>query len=348
MKIKLPKIKIKNFLKKLSKKEKGEAKSASSEEDTKLKINLPQNYLKIIVLGISGLVLVFLVTISILIYGTKNESPFVAGTTKVLPFPAEIIGGRFVLMKDYYEQLDILKNYYKNFQGIDFNSPEGKLKLEEIKKDTKSRLTEDAIVAIEAKKLKIAISREDLNNSYNELVKSNGGVKAFSEILNKFYGLSAEEFKDKIYRPRMLREKLAEKINSEETVTGAAKKKADEVYDKLKGGANFAQLAKEYSQDAATAANGGDLGFFGKGKMVPAFEEAAFALKVGEYSEPVRTVYGYHIIKVTEKKGNEIRASHILIKVRDFNEWLSEKKEEYKKKKIWGIFPAYLDLYPIK
>lgn len=70
----------------------------------------------------------------------------------------------------------------------------------------------------------------------------------------------------------------------------------------LDEGADFAELAKEKSTDGA-AANGGDLGFFGPGRMVPEFEKAAFALEVGAYSkEPVQTQFGYHVIMVTDKR----------------------------------------------
>ena len=77
---------------------------------------------------------------------------------------------------------------------------------------------------------------------------------------------------------------------------------ANEVLDKLNNGADFAELAKEYSTDTGTADNGGDLGFFGRGQMVKEFEDAAFSIKVGEISQPVKTQYGYHIIKVTDHK----------------------------------------------
>ena len=85
----------------------------------------------------------------------------------------------------------------------------------------------------------------------------------------------------------------------------------NKIRDKLNEGADFAELAIEFS-DGPSSANGGNLGFFGKGMMVKPFEEAAFALMPGEISEVIETQFGYHIIKVLEKKGDEVNASHIL------------------------------------
>ncbi len=79
-----------------------------------------------------------------------------------------------------------------------------------------------------------------------------------------------------------------------------AKKKAEEALAKVKGGEDFAQVAKEYSEDTS-APSGGGLGTFGRGQMVSEFENAAFSMKAGEISELVKTQYGYHIIKVTER-----------------------------------------------
>lgn len=77
---------------------------------------------------------------------------------------------------------------------------------------------------------------------------------------------------------------------------------AEVILSQLNVGADFAELASKESIDAITKDRAGDLGFFSRGKMTPAFEEAAFALEVGEISEVVKTPYGYHIIKVVEKK----------------------------------------------
>lgn len=82
-----------------------------------------------------------------------------------------------------------------------------------------------------------------------------------------------------------------------------AKKRIFEVYDKIKAGEDFAQAAKENSDDKGTASKGGDLPWFGTGRMVPEFEQAAFGLKAnGDFSEPVKTSFGWHIIKRIDKR----------------------------------------------
>ena len=80
------------------------------------------------------------------------------------------------------------------------------------------------------------------------------------------------------------------------------KRQRKKLRKKLKDGEDFATLAEEYSTDTSNADNGGELGFFPRGKMVAEFEEAAFSMKVDEISDPVKTEHGYHIIHVTDKK----------------------------------------------
>jgi len=84
--------------------------------------------------------------------------------------------------------------------------------------------------------------------------------------------------------------------------SAASLKKVNDVYTRIKNGEDFSKLATEVSQDPGSAAKGGDLGFFDRRRMVQPFDSAAFSLKVGEVSSPVRTPYGWHIIKVTEIK----------------------------------------------
>ena len=88
----------------------------------------------------------------------------------------------------------------------------------------------------------------------------------------------------------------------------------NKIKNRLDDGEDFTELAKTES-DCASANSGGDLGFFGSGMMVKPFEEAAFAMQLGEISEVVETSFGFHIIKLEEKEGDEIRVRHILKKI---------------------------------
>ncbi len=85
----------------------------------------------------------------------------------------------------------------------------------------------------------------------------------------------------------------------------------NKIMDKLNRGEDFEALAKKNSDDPSSK-SGGDIGFFSKGMMVKSFEDASFALKPGQISKVVETRFGYHIIKMEEKKGDEIRVRHIL------------------------------------
>ncbi len=123
----------------------------------------------------------------------------------------------------------------------------------------------------------------------------------------------------------------------------AAKKEAYDIYKQLKNGADFAKTAREKSADPGSASRGGDLGWFGKGQMVKEFEKACFNGRVGKVLKPIKTRFGYHIIKVTgklnkkfvvEKIVNEIKPSattqdRIYQKANDFS-YLA-KKNDFKK-----------------
>jgi parvulin-like peptidyl-prolyl isomerase len=101
---------------------------------------------------------------------------------------------------------------------------------------------------------------------------------------------------------------------------------ANELRQRLLAGEDFAALAAEYSDDPGSAANGGDLGWFGKGQMVAPFEEAAFSLPIGEISEPVKSDFGYHLIEVLERDAARPKSQAQLDQERNqaFQTWLKE------------------------
>ena len=97
--------------------------------------------------------------------------------------------------------------------------------------------------------------------------------------------------------------------------SNAVKATAAKVLKLARAGKDFAELAKEYSKDPGSAVHGGDLGWFTKGRMVPAFEAAAFRAKPGEIVGPVRTQFGLHIIKVLARDARDIKLADVLIRI---------------------------------
>jgi peptidyl-prolyl cis-trans isomerase D len=97
--------------------------------------------------------------------------------------------------------------------------------------------------------------------------------------------------------------------------TTAAKNLARTIAKDAQAGKDFATLARQYSKDAGSAKNGGDLGWFAKGRMGPAFDNAAFAAKPGQVLGPIRTPYGLQIIKVHGRDGREVKVAHIDMKI---------------------------------
>lgn len=162
------------------------------------------------------------------------------------------------------------------------------------------------------------------------------GFKALSK--NYFDQLVSIKFTEaelmKLMRYQVVRQKMNEIISkeaatSEEQVWARHILLADEasaqaVITRLKNGEDFAKVAQEVSTDTGSAASGGDLGWFGKGAMVAEFEQAAWALKPGEISQPVKSQFGYHIIQVIDHAVNTLDATALEnARTQKFSDWVT-------------------------
>jgi peptidyl-prolyl cis-trans isomerase SurA len=143
--------------------------------------------------------------------------------------------------------------------------------------------------------------------------KFGNGIKVTGTEVQQFY----EQYKDSI--PDVPETYELYRIVRVPELSEEAKKiahdKAEAILDSIKAGADFGEMAKKYSDDSASAVNGGDLGKIKKGIFVKEFEDALYLLKQGQVSDVVETQFGYHIIKVYQRTGDNIRAQHILIKI---------------------------------
>ena len=148
------------------------------------------------------------------------------------------------------------------------------------------------------------IEPEQVRLQYIELKLSDltAGIEVDEDELKRLYEQRKQQAADEQRRARHILVEVGQ--NASEQEVAAAREKAEKLVKQLREGADFAELAKKESDDPGSAPQGGDLGFFGRGAMVPEFEEAAFALAKGAISDPVRSPFGFHIIQVTDiRKG---------------------------------------------
>lgn len=213
------------------------------------------------------------------------------------------------------EQIESAPTYTKDIWNQDY---QGKKFLDFVKENVLDSLVAQKLLVQEAKKRNITVTDKEVEEEYNKEKQFNS--KVTKEQIREYLlidKLLAEYTKDVKVTEEELKKYYDEHKESFEVMRArhilvADEKTAEDIYQRLMKGEDFAALAKEYSIDTATKDNGGDLGEFPHGVMVPEFEEAAFSLKPGEISKPVKTQYGYHIIKsegITVKPFDEVKGT---------------------------------------
>jgi peptidyl-prolyl cis-trans isomerase C len=157
--------------------------------------------------------------------------------------------------------------------------------------------------------------------------------------LDAFYAQNPDQFKeDESIRASHILFAVAK--DATPAVKQAARTEAEGVLKRVRSGEDFAALAKQYSKDPGSAAVGGDLNFFPKGQMVPAFDAAAFALKPGEISNLVETEFGLHIIKLTERKaGRTVPLAEVKDRLEGFLK--QRKQQELVQQYLLGLKTKY-------
>lgn len=225
-------------------------------------------------------------------------------------------------------------------------------------KDTVDQLIDNLLVEQEARKANVRVAPDEIQKEIQQIKSRFSSEMEFQATLSQ-YGMSMDDLQNLVRHNLLLKKLLADKAQAKVTdqaireyfeknraefdqpeqvkashILVKTEAEAKAILDQLKAGADFAALAKEKSQDPGSKDNGGDLGYFARGKMTKAFEDAAFSLPVGGLSGVVQTEYGYHIIKVTDRKPAQPA------KFEDVKEKIREKllNQEYQ-----GLIPQYME-----
>lgn len=284
-------------------------------------LNNPATIFVDIAITILVLYLTFGVTSAILIYPKKSSSQFTETLSILYPLPAARVENSFIWSHRFLQRLRYLNTF--NAQApkeITVRPPTDK----DLREQIMEGLIEDQVILLEAKKLNVRVSQEELDTAYDVQKKLTDNFEA---KIKQLYGMSVTEFRT-VLAERILKEKVKGtvltriKVRHILTTTQGA---ASEAKKQIEGGRDFAETAKEFSQDARTKDTGGELGLWTKGELAAqiaeSFENSAFSLEVSKLSDPIQTQYGFHLIQVTERVGDNLQS---------YNDWYKNAQNQYK------------------
>lgn len=290
--------------------------------------------------------MVLVLAVSLIVNGCKKDTTgLVAQVNKV-----------DVLEEMYSEELEIQRTIYKKQYGEEFLlqvDAEGQTRDQKLRQEVLDRLIIEELITQSAKEKEVNVSEEEIEERFEMLKDSIGGEEQYKEFLNE-NGISEEYFKENTRKDILMGryyEKHLEEIeikqedverffeeNKEELVVISARhillnneEHAKEVLERVKSGEEFEDVALTESLDSGSAAQGGDLGYFVRAKMIKEFSDAAFNLEIGEISGLVKTEVGYHIIKLEDKKEslNDFKEQIVMIlKQDDYYAHLEELKNK--------------------
>ncbi|HWQ70999.1 MAG TPA: peptidylprolyl isomerase, partial [Desulfitobacteriaceae bacterium] len=256
------------------------------------------------------------------------------------------VNGTAISLDQYNTRLNDAKVSYEK-QQVDFTSEDGKENLAQLKNQILDFMIMNEIISQEVQKLGLKTDDPKVSEKETELKQNMGTEEQFLDELKKM-GMTEPDLQKylalnlKVTADTQLTDdevkayfdNNADKYGEPEQVRArhilvATEDEANQIIAQLKEGGNFEELAKEKSLDEGSKGSGGNLDFFARGQMVPEFEEAAFAQKVGEYSaQPVKTQVGYHIIFVEEHK-QAVSADYAAVKDTVAKDAMDEKIQNY-------------------
>lgn len=243
------------------------------------------------------------------------------------------VNGEIILMSEVKKQIALLRQLSEKQKN---NTSQTAFSDEKILND----MIDEKIMAHYAKENNVVIKESAIDKSIEKVKQRSNVTGEMLVNLLKREGLTIEDYRNKLRNQMMIRQIMSLEVQAVEITDDEAKsfyrhnsdkfmksgrvrvghivfllgkdgareqeafRKAKKVIDELGKGADFAFIAREYSEDAS-AVDGGDLGWFARGKMLPAFEKLAFSLKKGEIGGPEKTKHGYHIVKVLDRENPE-------------------------------------------
>jgi hypothetical protein len=285
---------------------------------------------KIVILTVSIVlisVVAFFTYCTLALYRFQGTSTFLYKATQVIPFPIARQGNRFIAYENYLFELRRDRFFYENKQQVDYDSNFGKQQLEEQKRRAFNTVVDNAYIKQLAKQNNVKVSDREVEDQIvllQNLNRIGNGRDVLDDVLRQYYGWTREDFMRRLHM-ELLRNKVLEKLDVD------AKGRADDVLAQIKAGGNFADLAKQNSDDIVTKEAGGEINFLiekSNRELPPQVIDAIFKLQPGQTTDTILTGTGLEIYKLLELQDGKAKIARIAINFKDINEFIDDLKEK--------------------
>lgn len=291
---------------------------------------------RVVIISLSLLILtvvVFFTYCLLALYKFQSTSTFLYRITQVIPFPVAKAGPRYVAYENYLFELRHYTHYYQTQQRVDFGSESGRAQLAEFRKRAMNRVIDYAYAKDVAKEHNISVSQRELNDAISLVRNQNrlgSNDQVFEDVLKEFWGWSVGDFKREL-KQQLLSQKVVSTLDTD------AHARASQAAQRLQAGEDFAAVAKGLSDDAITRDGGGNYGFvIGQSdrNLPPQVIDALFKLNVGQTSGVINTGTGLEILKLNQKEGNKVQASHIVVNFKSLDTYVKPLRDKDKPKQF--------------
>lgn len=271
-------------------------------------------------------VIAFVSYVIIGLYKVQSTSTFLYGVTRVVPLPVAKAGSSWVSYENYLFELRHYVHYYETQQQADF-AGKNKDQLVAFKKQAMQQVVNDAYVKQLAKQNNVSVTNQEVDDAVAMLREQNrlgNSDQEFEDVLKEFWGWSTDDFRREL-RQQLLSQKVIAALDT------ATNDKARKALSDVQGGADFATVAKQYSDDAVTKDNGGEYTFLidrNTRDLAPKVVSELFKLQPGQVSGLIDTGYTLEIVKVIAVNDGKVRAAHIVSNYQNIDAFLKPTRDK--------------------
>lgn len=276
--------------------------------------------------------ILYLATFAVLakqLYAATMPTKPVRVAAQFFPIPAARVDSGFVWMGDYLERYDYIDSFVRKTHLEDFTP-------EQTRDQVVDYLVETRLIGQLARQQRVRVNREEIESAYAKLGEQPGvgGTAEIERVLRELYNMDAKSFKGLIGE-QLIRERVEQQVFlhvKARHILVSSENEANRIAEEIKNGKEFAELAKQHSQDATSRDTGGSLGSIGRGSSLPdPVEEVIFSLAPEALPAVVKSDLGHHVIDTEERLG---------VLDENFADWLNRQKHE---RSIKVFLPTSID-----